>query len=179
MGRTGSVDFVLPLGRDGSVRDLVGLTLHASYQTPTHMSSEHALPVPRRFRLVLELTLFDPPSRPVSLPCFFPFPSPFSAARSPHCSNAVYFRWLETGRLNFMRVLGSHLQNEQAAKDLSGSGKGKGVILARITFDYRVSLSESFFFCAARGRKPPILTLARVCTRVHVRSDQSCSRTMS
>ncbi|GAA5980964.1 hypothetical protein JCM10908_003932 [Rhodotorula pacifica] len=54
-----------------------------------------------------------------------------------HVNNAVYFRWLETGRLNFMRVLGSHLQNEQAAKDLSGSGKGKGVILARITFDYR------------------------------------------
>ncbi|KAL7340923.1 hypothetical protein BJY59DRAFT_720191 [Rhodotorula toruloides] len=44
-----------------------------------------------------------------------------------------------TGRLNFMRVLGSHL-DPQAAKDLSGSGKGKGVILARITFDYRVRL---------------------------------------
>ncbi|BGO96561.1 hypothetical protein JCM10021v2_000195 [Rhodotorula toruloides] len=53
-----------------------------------------------------------------------------------HVNNAVYFRWLETGRLNFMRVLGSHL-DPQAAKDLSGSGKGKGVILARITFDYR------------------------------------------
>lgn len=38
-----------------------------------------------------------------------------------------------------MRVLGSHL-DPQAAKDLSGSGKGKGVILARITFDYRVRL---------------------------------------
>lgn len=57
-------------------------------------------------------------------------------------SNAVYFRWLETGRLNFMRTLGSHLSNPQAAKDLSGSGKGKGVILARITFDYRVRLSR-------------------------------------
>ncbi|POY70353.1 hypothetical protein BMF94_6633 [Rhodotorula taiwanensis] len=54
-----------------------------------------------------------------------------------HVNNAVYFRWLETGRLNFMRTLGSHLSNPQAAKDLSGSGKGKGVILARITFDYR------------------------------------------
>ncbi|BGP67181.1 hypothetical protein NBRC10513v2_000499 [Rhodotorula toruloides] len=59
-----------------------------------------------------------------------------SADANAHVNNAVYFRWLETGRLNFMRVLGSHL-DPQAAKDLSGSGKGKGVILARITFDYR------------------------------------------
>ena len=118
---------------------LTRVPLHALQKTPTHMSSEPALPVPRRFRLVPELTLFCPPR-----PTFPFFASTFSSssARSAHCSNAVYFRWLETGRLNFMRVLGSHLQNEQAAKDLSGSGKGKGVILARITFDYRVSLPE-------------------------------------
>ncbi|BGP52712.1 hypothetical protein JCM8202v2_000268 [Rhodotorula sphaerocarpa] len=54
-----------------------------------------------------------------------------------HVNNAVYFRWLETGRLNFMRYLGSQLPDPQAEKDLAGSGKGKGVILARITFDYR------------------------------------------
>lgn len=46
-----------------------------------------------------------------------------------------------------MRTLGSHL-GPQAAKDLSGSGKGKGVILARITFDYRV-------------RRPPLMRIAR------------------
>lgn len=110
------------------------------------------------FPLVLELTLTARLRLLLRLP-----------ARSPNRSNAVYFRWLETGRLNFMRVLGSHLQNEQAAKDLSGSGKGKGLILARITFDYRVSLPG----LSRSGNQSDI------CRTVPLYSDQSCSRTMS
>ncbi|GAA6006567.1 hypothetical protein JCM10207_004976 [Rhodosporidiobolus poonsookiae] len=54
-----------------------------------------------------------------------------------HVNNVVYFRWLETGRLNFMRALTTSLP-ESVARDLHGSGKGKGVILARITYDYRL-----------------------------------------
>ncbi|BGP36521.1 hypothetical protein JCM10450v2_000418 [Rhodotorula kratochvilovae] len=53
-----------------------------------------------------------------------------------HVNNAVYFKWLETGRLKYLNALGDHLDPADA-KDLRGSGKGKGPILARITFDYR------------------------------------------
>ncbi|GAA5862552.1 hypothetical protein JCM5296_006709 [Sporobolomyces johnsonii] len=53
-----------------------------------------------------------------------------------HVNNAVYFRFLETGRLNLVRALSEALPEKQA-KDLRGSGKGKGVILARISFDYK------------------------------------------
>ncbi|GAA6061994.1 hypothetical protein JCM10212_004272 [Sporobolomyces blumeae] len=52
-----------------------------------------------------------------------------------HVNNAVYLRWLESGRLNTIRTLAKVLPEEQA-KDLRGSGKGKGVILARLTYDY-------------------------------------------
>ncbi|GAA5934864.1 hypothetical protein JCM1841_002849 [Sporobolomyces salmonicolor] len=53
-----------------------------------------------------------------------------------HVNNAVYFRFLETGRLNLVRALSDALPENQA-KDMRGSGKGKGVILARISFDYK------------------------------------------
>lgn len=79
----------------------------------------------------------------------------------PPYSNAVYFRWLEvrvfysfspqiacltlfllwlsqSGRLALMRELAWGLP-EDLARDFGGSGKRKGVILARITFDYKVS----------------------------------------
>ncbi|GAA5909106.1 acyl-CoA thioesterase [Sporobolomyces salmoneus] len=52
-----------------------------------------------------------------------------------HVNNAVYLRWLESGRLNAIRTLSNALPEAQA-KDLRGSGKGKGVILARLTYDY-------------------------------------------
>ncbi|GAA5945700.1 hypothetical protein JCM10213_004863 [Rhodosporidiobolus nylandii] len=54
-----------------------------------------------------------------------------------HVNNAVYFRWLESGRLAYMRELTRALP-EDIARDLRGSGKGRGVILAKITFDYRL-----------------------------------------
>ncbi|GAA6053360.1 hypothetical protein JCM3770_004130 [Rhodotorula araucariae] len=53
-----------------------------------------------------------------------------------HVNNAVYFKWLESGRLQYLNALGDHLDPADA-KDLRGAGKGKGPILARITFDYR------------------------------------------
>ncbi|GAA5886646.1 hypothetical protein JCM16303_001397 [Sporobolomyces ruberrimus] len=52
-----------------------------------------------------------------------------------HVNNAVYLRWLESGRLNAIRTLSNALPEAQA-KDLRGSGKGKGVILARLSYDY-------------------------------------------
>ncbi|GAA5923385.1 acyl-CoA thioesterase [Sporobolomyces koalae] len=52
-----------------------------------------------------------------------------------HVNNAVYLRWLESGRLNAVRTLSNALPEAQA-KDLRGSGKGKGVILARLSYDY-------------------------------------------
>ncbi|GAA5997402.1 acyl-CoA thioesterase [Rhodotorula paludigena] len=52
-----------------------------------------------------------------------------------HVNNAVYFRWLETGRLQWLWGLGERL-GPDVAKDLRGAGKGKGPILARINFDY-------------------------------------------
>ncbi|GAA6011851.1 hypothetical protein JCM11491_000771 [Sporobolomyces phaffii] len=52
-----------------------------------------------------------------------------------HVNNAVYLRWLESGRLNAIRTLSNALPEDQA-RDLRGSGKGKGVILARLTYDY-------------------------------------------
>ncbi|GAA5834877.1 hypothetical protein JCM11251_002050 [Rhodosporidiobolus azoricus] len=54
-----------------------------------------------------------------------------------HVNNVVYFKWLETGRLAYAHHLTRPLP-EEVAKDLRGSGKGKGLILARITFDYRL-----------------------------------------
>ncbi|GAA5859646.1 hypothetical protein JCM8547_006177 [Rhodosporidiobolus lusitaniae] len=53
-----------------------------------------------------------------------------------HVNNVCYFRWLETGRLAWMRELTRNLPDD-VARDLRGSGKGKGVILASISFDYR------------------------------------------
>ncbi|GJN92261.1 hypothetical protein Rhopal_005291-T1 [Rhodotorula paludigena] len=47
----------------------------------------------------------------------------------------VYFRWLETGRLQWLWGMGERL-GPDVAKDLRGAGKGKGPILARINFDY-------------------------------------------
>ncbi|GAA5969207.1 hypothetical protein JCM11641_007509 [Rhodosporidiobolus odoratus] len=54
-----------------------------------------------------------------------------------HVNNVVYFRWLESGRLALMRELAWGLP-EDLARDFGGSGKRKGVILARITFDYKL-----------------------------------------
>ncbi|TNY20299.1 HotDog domain-containing protein [Rhodotorula diobovata] len=52
-----------------------------------------------------------------------------------HVNNAVFFRWLETGRLQNLSWLGTQIP-EADAQALKGNGKGKGPILARITFDY-------------------------------------------
>lgn len=57
-------------------------------------------------------------------------------------SNAVYFRWLETGRLQWLWGMGERL-GPDVAKDLRGAGKGKGPILARITFDYWVRRKDT------------------------------------
>jgi len=58
-----------------------------------------------------------------------------SSSHSSLCSNAVFFRWLETGRLQNLSWLGTQIP-EADAQALKGNGKGKGPILARITFDY-------------------------------------------
>ncbi|GAA5897324.1 hypothetical protein JCM6882_001858 [Rhodosporidiobolus microsporus] len=54
-----------------------------------------------------------------------------------HVNNVVYFKWLESGRLAHVHHLTRALPKDIAA-DLQGSGKGKGLILARLTFDYRL-----------------------------------------
>ncbi|KPV78262.1 uncharacterized protein RHOBADRAFT_40810 [Rhodotorula graminis WP1] len=53
-----------------------------------------------------------------------------------HVNNSVYFRWLESGRLANLNALADQLPSPSDAAALRGNGKGKGPILARITFDY-------------------------------------------
>ncbi|GAA5903253.1 hypothetical protein JCM8208_002253 [Rhodotorula glutinis] len=58
-----------------------------------------------------------------------------------HVNNSVYFRWLETGRLANLNALAAQLPSPSDSAALRGNGKGKGPILARITFDYGVPVA--------------------------------------
>ncbi|GAA5838449.1 hypothetical protein JCM9279_003246 [Rhodotorula babjevae] len=58
-----------------------------------------------------------------------------------HVNNIVYFRWLETGRLQNLNTLADQLPSPADGAALRGNGKGKGPILARITFDYGVPVA--------------------------------------
>ncbi|GAA6053357.1 hypothetical protein JCM3770_004129 [Rhodotorula araucariae] len=53
-----------------------------------------------------------------------------------HINNVVPLRWLESGRGTFMRAATAGLTSAEARNDLSGNGRGKGVIFGEVRYRY-------------------------------------------
>lgn len=58
-----------------------------------------------------------------------------------HLNNAVYFKYLEAGRIGFIRAFARTL-GPAAAKEIVGSGTGKGIILGSVSNKYLVRFAS-------------------------------------